>query len=228
MCGRFLPSKEHDPHRLWITCRGKSCISDDRCEECYDWPDKLCTRVADYVEKLSLQRERKKERKTKSSSLSSFSSFSPSMPVPLDQLPSPVGSGVVTSFASSSAVCVVTYAVACPAVTTAPFVPPPSVTPIEPSRTRRHVTDPKKWELMMLEFEDLWASGKSTSRSCPFSASQQQLITPPVMVPAPVPSAVAAPSAAALSGLYRPLLFPSQTSGPASIGHSDPVQLPLS
>ena len=143
VCGRFLPSKEHDPHRLCIACRGKSSTSDD-------WPDERCRHVADYVEKLSLQHERKKVRKTKSSS-SSFYGFSPSMRFPLGQLPSPADSGVVTMSASSSAMCAVMYAVAGPAVTAASFVPPPSVTPVKPSRKRHHVTDPKERERMMLE-----------------------------------------------------------------------------
>ena len=96
VCGRFLPSKEHDPHRLCVVC-GEILHFDDRCEECHDWLDEQCKRVADYFEKLSLQCERKKERKTESSS-SSFFSF-PSMPKPLGQLPSPVSSGVVTMLA---------------------------------------------------------------------------------------------------------------------------------
>ena len=85
--------------------------------------------VADYVGKLSLQRERL----TKPSSSSSFSGFSPLMPVPLGQLPSPADSRVVTMSASPSAVCSITYAVAGPTVTAAPVVSTPSVTPVEPS-----------------------------------------------------------------------------------------------
>ena len=79
VCGHFLPSKEHDHHCLCIVCRGKSCTLDDRCEKCHEWTDECCKSVADYVEKLSLQHERK----TESSSSSSFSSFFPLMPVPL-------------------------------------------------------------------------------------------------------------------------------------------------
>ena len=61
VCGRFLPSKEHDPHHFSVTCRGKSCTPDDQCEECHDWTNEHCKSVANHVEKLSLQRERKKE-----------------------------------------------------------------------------------------------------------------------------------------------------------------------
>ena len=39
VCGSFLPSKDHRPPRcLCIACRGKSCTSDNCCEECHDWP----------------------------------------------------------------------------------------------------------------------------------------------------------------------------------------------
>ena len=55
-----LFSKEHDPHRLCIAFRDKSCKLDDRCEECYDWSDDHSNHVSGYVEKLSLQRKRKK------------------------------------------------------------------------------------------------------------------------------------------------------------------------
>ena len=82
MCNRFLPSTENDPHRLFITCHGKSCRSDDLSEECYDWSNDHCNCVANYMAKLSLQLEKKCERKAKASS-SSFSGFSLSMPVPL-------------------------------------------------------------------------------------------------------------------------------------------------
>ena len=102
-------------------CWGKSCTFDDRCEECHDCPDERCRTIANYIEKLSLQCERKKERKTKLSS-SSFSGFSPSMLVPLGQLPSLAGSRVVATSASSFAVCATTYELVGPAVTTAPIV----------------------------------------------------------------------------------------------------------
>ena len=164
VCGCFLPSKEYNPHRYCVACRGKSCTPDDRCEECHDWPHERCKSVANYVEKLSLQCERKKDRKTKSSSSSSFSGFSFSTLVPLGQLPSPAGSGVVTTLAFSCVICVVMYAVAGPAVTAAPIVLMPSVMPVEPSLKLRCVTDPKERELMMLHFEDWWASRKSSPR----------------------------------------------------------------
>ena len=134
-------------------CRGKSCTPDDRYEACHKLSDNRCKNVADYVEKLSLQREKRKERKTKSSS-SSFSGFSPSMPVPLDQLLSPADSGFVTTSASSSVVCVVTFAVAGLTVTAVPVVLTPAGTCIEHPCKCRRVTDPKQLELMMLHFED--------------------------------------------------------------------------
>ena len=64
VCGRFMPSKEHDPRRLCIARCGKSYTSDGRCEECHDWPDDCCSRVSKYLGKLLLQHKRKKERKT--------------------------------------------------------------------------------------------------------------------------------------------------------------------
>ena len=198
MCEIFT-LKEHDPHRLYIACRGKSCTPDDRYDECHEWSDERCKRVADYVEKLSLQHKRKKERKTKSSS--SFSGFSPSMLVPLGWLPS-ADLGVVTTSASSSAVCAVMFVVAGPAVTTAPVTLTPVVTLAKHPRKRRRVTDPKERELMMLNFEDWWTSRRSVPWPGPSSASQPLLVTPPV-VPAPgpsgVPTTVAIPLVVALS-----------------------------
>ena len=89
VCGRFLSSKEHDPHRLCVSCRGKSCHQDG-CHECPEEfcksvvAKEFCKSVVAYEEKLLVQHEKKKERNAKSSS--SFSGFSPSMPVPLRQL----------------------------------------------------------------------------------------------------------------------------------------------
>ena len=141
-------STEHDPHRLCIACRGKSCSPDDRCEECHEWTYERCKSVANYVEKFSLQCGRK----PKSSLSSSFSSFSPSIPVPLGQLPSFTDSGVVTTSALSSAVCAVTFTVAGPAVTAAPVISTPEVMPVEHPRKHHRVTDPREQELMMLHF----------------------------------------------------------------------------
>ena len=171
MCGRFLPSKEHDPYRLCIALHGKSCSSDHGCEECHDWSDNRCSRVADYVEKLSLYCEMKEERETEASS-SSFSSFSPSMPVPQGQLPSPADSGVVTMSALTSSVYAVTYSVVGPAVTTAPFVPPSTVIPIEPDCKRHCVEDHKDQEHIIMEFKDWWVFGKSAPLLGPLSYPQ--------------------------------------------------------
>ena len=203
MCGWFLPSKEYDPHRLYVACRGKSCTPDDRCEERHEWSNERCKSVVDYVEKLTVQRERKKERTMKSSS--SFSGFSPSMPITLGRLPSSDSSVVIAS-ASSSAMCAVTFTVAGPAVTTASVISTPAVTPVEHPYKRHRVTDLKERELMMLHFEDWWASGRSTPWPDPSSASQPPLITPPV-VPAPDLSTV--PAAVAVS-LVAVLLTSSQ------------------
>ena len=67
--GQFLPSKEHDPHRLCVSCQWMSCHQDNRCDECHDWTEERCKDVTFYEEKLSAQRE-KKESKTNYSSLS--------------------------------------------------------------------------------------------------------------------------------------------------------------
>ena len=95
VCNRFLPTKKNDPHRLCTACRGKTCDIEDHCEDCRDWLDEKCRRLGEYLAKLSAQHEKKHKRKAKSSS-SSFSGFSSSMPVLLCNLPSPVGTGVVT------------------------------------------------------------------------------------------------------------------------------------
>ena len=114
VCGRFLPAENHDPLRLCVSCRGKSCTVDDHCAECAEWSEKHCSDVAAYTVKLSVQREKKRERKANFSSSSSYSSFSPSIPVPLNQLA--LTSGVIFTSASLTPVCSVMYAVAGPAV----------------------------------------------------------------------------------------------------------------
>ena len=112
-----------------------------------------------------MQHEKKKERRTNFSS--SFSGFSPSMPIPLGQLSSAMP-GVVSTSASSTAVCVVTFAVAGPAVTAAP-VTTTAIPVAENPRKRKHVTDPKEQALMLENFEDWLVSGRSTLLSGPFS-----------------------------------------------------------
>ena len=54
VCGHFLPSKDHDPHRLCMMCRGKSCQQDGRCDECHNWSEDRCREVAAYAETLSV------------------------------------------------------------------------------------------------------------------------------------------------------------------------------
>ena len=209
VCGRFLPSKEHDPHQLCVACRGKSCHPDDRCDECHEWLEERCKSVLEYVEKLSLQHERKKVKKTKSSS--SFPGFSPSMPVPLGLLPSSADSGVVAASASSSAECAVTFAVADLAVTTALLASMHAVQVAEHPRKRLCVTDPKELELMLANFEDWWASGRSTPRLGPSSAAQPPLVTPLVVPVLGLSTAVAIPAVATLlvilaaGGVFFPL-----------------------
>ena len=135
VCNRFLPSKENNTPCLCVTCRGKSCNLDDRCEECHDGPDYRCKRVSEYMVKLSLQCEMC-ERQAKASS-SSFSGFSCSMPVSLCQLPSPAGTGVVTTTPSFTA-CAATYLAAAPLVSSTLFVPPGDVNSMEPGRKWNH------------------------------------------------------------------------------------------
>ena len=55
------------------------------------------------------------------------------MPLPLCQLPSPAGTGVVTTTPSLTA-CAVTFLVAALIVSAAPFVLPVNITPVEQGR----------------------------------------------------------------------------------------------
>ena len=183
VCNRFLPRKENDPHRLCVACHGKSCMIDYHCEDCHDWSDDHCKRVSDYMHKLSLQRERK----TKASSSSSFSGFLPLMRVPLCRLPSPAGTGVVTT-TPLSVVCAVTFSAAAPIVSAAPFVPPVDITSVEPSCKQHRVDSLRKKASMLAVSEDIWASGQSFAPLLgPSSAPQPQLVTPPA-VPTSVPA----------------------------------------
>ena len=136
-----------------VTCRGKSCRSDNRCKDCHSWSNDCCSCVSEYMVKLSLQQEKKRKRKAKGSS-SSFSDFPPSMPVPLRQLPSFLGTGVVTT-TPSLLVCAVTFLAA------APFVPPVDVTPVEPNCKRLGVNSLREKVKMLTAFEELWASRRS-------------------------------------------------------------------
>ena len=72
VCNRFLPSRDSDPYCLCTSCRGKVCIIWDICKDCHDWPDEKCHRVGEYIAKLSVQRERKKERQMKAFCASAF------------------------------------------------------------------------------------------------------------------------------------------------------------
>ena len=158
VCNRFLPTKDNDPHRFFTSCRGKTWGLNDHCEECHDWSDKRCLCVSEYMNKMSAQHEKKHERKAKASS-SSFLGFSPAMPVPLCQLLSPVGSGVVTT-APSSTVCSVTFSAVVPVISAAPFVPPLEVMPVERNCKRHCVETPEGQAKMLTASEEFWASWK--------------------------------------------------------------------
>ena len=108
VCGRFLPPKDHDPHRLCVTCHGKSCTVDDRCAECTEWSDERCRDVAVYIVKLSAQTVKKKERKARSSSFffRFFANYANAVESPRLYI------GVEFDISAvNSCVCVVTYAV---------------------------------------------------------------------------------------------------------------------
>ena len=139
----------------------------------------------------------------------SSSSFLPSMPVPLCQLQSSAGTGVVT-MTPSSLVCAVTFSATVPVVSTTLFVPSVDVTSVEPSLIRCRVDFPWEKTKMLAAFEELWVSGQSLLQCLgPSSPPQPPLMTPPVDVPAPVAVSVASAAASlALSG--------SSTLSPAS------------
>ena len=115
------------------------------------------------------------------------------MPLPLCQLPSPAGTGVVMTTPSLTA-CAVTFLVAALIVSAAPFVLPVNITPVEQGRKLCCIKLLRELAKMLAVFEDLWTLGRSTF-PCPgpSSALQPPLVTPPVpppAVPAPVPPAV--------------------------------------
>ena len=89
------------------------------------------------------------------------------------------------------------FAVAGPAVTSAPVMSMPGLLVAEYPWKRHQVMDPKEREVMLANYEDWWASGRSTPWPGLSSALQPPLLTPPV-VPVPGPSsALAVPAAAA-------------------------------
>ena len=83
VCNWFLPVRDNDPHLLCISCRGKECNNDDRCEDCHDWDNEMWQKVSAYRSELAVQHEKKDRKAKSSSSSSSLSGFFPSMPVPL-------------------------------------------------------------------------------------------------------------------------------------------------
>ena len=174
-----------------MTCRGKSCPLDNWCDECHDWSEEHCRYVANYAEKLSAQHEKKKERKTKSSS-SSFSVFSPTMPVPFSQL-------APTTGASSTAVCAVMYSVTGPAVSA--VLSMSTVAVVEQPWKRKRWTDPVERALAWENFQDCWASGRSTPSTGMSYAPWLLLVTPPVDPGSS--SALAVPAAVVLSSSSR-------------------------
>ena len=91
----------------------------------------------------------------------------------------------------------------CQSVTAAPGTSTPVVPVTEHPRKRRRVTDPKEQELMLANFEDRWASGRSTPQPGPPSASQLPLVTPLVVSVPSLSTAVAIPATVALSSSSR-------------------------
>ena len=63
----FLPAVGKDPRTLCSDCRGRECSMEDLCGDCYDWTDKMQTKVSMYRTKLAAQGE--KERKDKAPGL---------------------------------------------------------------------------------------------------------------------------------------------------------------
>ena len=89
--------------------------------------------------------------------------------------------------------------VAGPFIIAAPVISTPGLLVPEHPQKRRRVTDLEERELMLANFKDWWASGRSTPQPGLSSALQRQLVTPPVvLVPSPS-SALAIPAAVALS-----------------------------
>ena len=121
------------------------------------------------------------------------------MPVPLTQLSSI--SGAVSTSASSTAVCTVTYVVPWPAVSAVPSSS--AVAVVEYPRKRKRLMDPADHAWAWESFQDWWASGRSTPSTGTSSAPQLPLVTP-LIDPAPgPPSALALLADAALSSSFR-------------------------
>ena len=122
--------------------------------------------MGEYLAKLSMQREWKKDRRVKATFSSSFSGFSPVMPVPLCQLSSPCDNIVVISVALSAAF-VVNFAASSPVVSSAPFAPPSGGVSGEFSRKRHREDSSSYTEKMEMwaVFEKIWAA-----HSCPASS----------------------------------------------------------
>ena len=63
-CRVRMSSHDLDAHVLCVTCRGKSCCMNDRCEICVDWSD---DRMNAYLKhQASLERKRRSKSKQKS------------------------------------------------------------------------------------------------------------------------------------------------------------------
>ena len=111
---------------------------------------------------LSVQPE--KERKAKASSSSSFLGFYASVPVPLCQFPSPVGTNVVMTTLLSAA-CAVTFSAALPIISAAHYVLLYDVMPLEPS-CKHHMEDSTSSAEgleMLVGFEKVWVACKCLS-----------------------------------------------------------------
>ena len=41
ICNLFFLVRDNDPHLLCMSCRGKECNVDNRCEDCHGWDDEI-------------------------------------------------------------------------------------------------------------------------------------------------------------------------------------------
>ena len=96
----------------------------------------------------------------------------------------------MTTSPSSSAYAV-TFSVTAPVVSTAPFVPPVDITPVEPGHKQHRVKSLREKANLLAAFEELWASCQSLSvRPGLSSAPKPPLVTLPVAITAPIPPVV--------------------------------------
>ena len=150
VCTRFLPAKDKDPHLLCTNCRHKECNAEDLCGECHNWSDEMWIKVIDFISKLAAQREKKEERKVKSSSLSGFLS---SKSILLSELSGSLDSAGISTVASSTSLCTVTYAMSSQVVLVRPFISPTVSVSGELSRKRSQ----EGFHMSSVSREDSWS-----------------------------------------------------------------------